>query len=150
MDTAAADRFRETGLDDAGNSLHRKLADHPAPCRHCLTDAVQGEPVLLGSYHFGRPKGIYWTPSPVFVHATPSTPLRHLAPTVGPAAQNDRAATRGIIAREFDVVFLALFLPQSSPIQPTRNYPRKFWPGQLLKLAVGKEIGAHQLSPRAS
>jgi hypothetical protein len=68
MDTAAAHRFRETGVDDGGNRLHRKLADHPAPCRQCLTDAVQGEAVLLGSYHFGRPKGIYWTPSPIFVH----------------------------------------------------------------------------------
>ena len=76
MDTAAADRFRETGVDDAGNRLHRKLADHPAPCRHCLTDAVQGEPVLLGSYHFGRPKGIYWTPSPIFVHEQRCTPFR--------------------------------------------------------------------------
>jgi len=58
MDTAAADRFRATSVDDAGNRLHRKLADHPSPCRHCLTEAVQGEAVLLGSYHFGRPMGI--------------------------------------------------------------------------------------------
>src|SRR5215467_8437390 len=30
-----------------------------------------GTTVLLGSYHFGRPHGVYWTPSPVFLHAGP-------------------------------------------------------------------------------
>ena len=69
MDSAAAERFRRTGNDDAGDPLHRRIADHPSPCRHCLADAVTGEPVLLGSYHFGRPRGVYWTPSPIFVHA---------------------------------------------------------------------------------
>ena len=24
--------------------------------------ATRGAPVLLGSYHFGRPHGVYWTP----------------------------------------------------------------------------------------
>jgi NDP-sugar pyrophosphorylase family protein len=27
--------------------------------------------MLLGSYHFGRPRGVYWTPSPIFLHAEP-------------------------------------------------------------------------------
>ena len=71
MDTASAIRFRQTGRDDAGNSLHRKIANHPAPCRHCLADSQIGAPVLLGSYHFGRPLGVYWTPSPIFLHAEP-------------------------------------------------------------------------------
>jgi hypothetical protein len=71
MDTASAIRFRHTGRDDAGNSLHCKIADHPAPCRHCLADAEIGMTVLLGSYHFGRPHGVYWTPSPIFLHAEP-------------------------------------------------------------------------------
>jgi hypothetical protein len=48
--------------------LHRWIADHPSPCRHCLAEANVGEPVLLGSYHFGRPYGVYWTLSPIFVH----------------------------------------------------------------------------------
>jgi Protein of unknown function (DUF1203) len=69
MDTASAIRFRQTGPDDAGNSLHRKIADHPAPCRHCLAESKVGAPLLLGSYHFGRPHGVYRTPSPIFVHA---------------------------------------------------------------------------------
>ena len=71
MDTASAIRFRQTGRDDAGNSLHHKIADHPAPCRHCLAESEIGTPVLLGSYHFGRPHGVYWTPSPIFLHAEP-------------------------------------------------------------------------------
>ena len=69
MESAAADRFLTTGIDDGGNRLHRKIADHPSPCRHCLAEAAAGEAVLLGSYHFGRPHGIYWTPSPIWVHA---------------------------------------------------------------------------------
>jgi len=71
MDTASAVRFRQTGCDDAGNPLHHKIADHPAPCRHCLAESQIGAPVLLGSYHFGRPHGVYWTPSPIFLHAEP-------------------------------------------------------------------------------
>jgi uncharacterized protein DUF1203 len=71
MDTASAVRFRQTGRDDAANPLHRKIADHPVPCRHCLAEAKAGEMVLLGSYHFGRPHGVYWMPSPIFVHAEP-------------------------------------------------------------------------------
>jgi len=69
MDTASAIRFRQTDRDDAGNRLHHKIADHPAPCRHCLSESAVGAPILLGSYHFGRPIGVYWTPSPVFIHA---------------------------------------------------------------------------------
>jgi hypothetical protein len=71
MDTASASRFRQTGGDDAGNSLHHKIADHPAPCRHCLAEAQIGTPLLLGSYHFGKLHGVYWTPSPIFLHAEP-------------------------------------------------------------------------------
>src|SRR5215472_618750 len=71
MDTANAIRFRQTDRDDAGNSLHRMIADHSAPCRHCLAEAAIGTTVLLGSYHFGRPNGVYWTPSPIFLHAEP-------------------------------------------------------------------------------
>jgi hypothetical protein len=43
--------------------------DHPSPCRHCLAESEIGTPLLLSSYHFGRPHGVYWTPSPIFLHA---------------------------------------------------------------------------------
>jgi hypothetical protein len=45
MDTASVIRFRQTGRDDAGNPLHRKIADHPSPCRHCLAESEIGAPV---------------------------------------------------------------------------------------------------------
>jgi hypothetical protein len=38
IDTAIADRFRRTGLDDNGNTLRRVVAtpEGGCPCRHCL------------------------------------------------------------------------------------------------------------------
>lgn len=71
--TETAGRFRSTGLDDAGNPLHQRQPgpDSRCPCRHCLTYAQPGQTVLLGSYKLPRPLGVYWTPSPIFVHAEP-------------------------------------------------------------------------------
>jgi hypothetical protein len=71
IETAIADRFRQTGLDDNGNALRRMVASAAGgfPCRHCLCSATPGETVLLGSYNLPRPRGIYWTPGPIFVHA---------------------------------------------------------------------------------
>jgi hypothetical protein len=71
MPTEIAERFRQTGQDDGGNSLRLVRADSGSPCRHCLQDAAAGDGLLLGSYHFGNPQGIYWAPSPVWVHAEP-------------------------------------------------------------------------------
>jgi hypothetical protein len=73
IDTETAERFRLTGLDDNGNTLRRVVAtaDGGFPCRHCLRLAAPGETVLLGSYNLPRPRGIYWTPSPIFLHADP-------------------------------------------------------------------------------
>lgn len=71
IETEIADRFRRTGLDDKGNALRRMEASNASgfPCRHCLRCAAPGEAMLLGSYNLPRPRGIYWTPSPIFVHA---------------------------------------------------------------------------------
>jgi hypothetical protein len=68
--TETADRFRRTGIDDNGNPLRRMVAteDRGFPCRHCLRLARAGEAVLLGSFNLPRPLGIYWTPSPIFLH----------------------------------------------------------------------------------
>lgn len=80
--TEIGERWRRTGVDDAGNTL-RRMTDQPrppepdggrlngtgSPCRHCLCDARPGDELLLGSFELPRPKGIYWTPSPIFVHA---------------------------------------------------------------------------------
>jgi hypothetical protein len=70
IETAIADRFRRTGRDDSGNQIRRIVATGAGafPCRHCLRLGEPGETMLLGSYHLPRPLGIYWTPSPIFVH----------------------------------------------------------------------------------
>lgn len=69
--TRDADRFRDTGRDDRGNAVRRVVATGGGgfPCRHCLRLAQPGEAVLLGSYDLPGPQGIYWTPSPIFLHA---------------------------------------------------------------------------------
>ncbi len=69
--TETADRFRQTGMDDNGNALRRVEASDAGgfSCRHCLRFAEPGETLLLGSYNLSRPLGIYWTPSPIFLHA---------------------------------------------------------------------------------
>ena len=69
MDSSTVERFRQTGLDDGGDSFRQVTAELSVyPCRHCLRRAKPGEQLLLGSYHLELPKGAYWTPSPVFVH----------------------------------------------------------------------------------
>jgi Protein of unknown function (DUF1203) len=72
IDTATAERFRATGIDDRGNPFQRRIAmGGSAPCRHCLRDAAEGDALLLGSYDLPHPQGTYWTPSPIFLHAEP-------------------------------------------------------------------------------
>lgn len=93
IDPAIADRFRASGLDDGGNRLRRRAADAPSPCRVCLRDAVAGEAVLLGSYHLPRPRGIYWTPSPIFVHAEPCVPFA-MADTIPGIVRNRLVSVR--------------------------------------------------------
>jgi len=70
MPTEDAARFRASGRDDRGNLLVRQTANGSGfPCRHCLRLAETGEEMLLGSWDMPRPQGIYWTPSPIFLHA---------------------------------------------------------------------------------
>jgi hypothetical protein len=69
-DTAA--RWRETGRDDRGAALIRRIAEGPGfPCRHCLTLAEAGDAMLLGSYAVPKPQGVYAAPSPIFLHEKP-------------------------------------------------------------------------------
>lgn len=69
--TEIAERFRRSGRDDFDNPVRTVTATDSSgfPCRQCLCCADPGEPMLLGSYDFGRPRGIYWAPSPIFLHA---------------------------------------------------------------------------------
>ena len=90
IETAIADRFRSTGVDDNGNVLRRMVATQGGnfPCRHCLCSAAPGDTVLLGSYNLPRPRGIYWTPSPIFVHAE-ACPLFTAANEVAPIVRSN-------------------------------------------------------------
>ena len=75
ISTETANRFRTTSRDDQGNDVRIfNRPDGGYPCRHCLKESSSGEPVLLGSYNLARPRGIYWTPSPIFVHAAQCPP----------------------------------------------------------------------------
>jgi hypothetical protein len=68
--TETAARWRAEGRDDRGNTLVERIVDGPGfPCRHCLRLGEPGERLLLGSYDLPRPQGVYWTPSPIFLHA---------------------------------------------------------------------------------
>ena len=68
--TETAVRWRATGRDDRGEALHHRVVDGPGfPCRHCLRLGAPGEVMLLGSYDLPYPRGVYWTPSPIFLHA---------------------------------------------------------------------------------
>lgn len=70
IESGTALRFRQTGRDDRGLALHRRVVDGPGfPCRHCLQSGEPGETMLLGSYDLPHPQGVYWTPSPIFLHA---------------------------------------------------------------------------------
>ncbi|MEI7712140.1 MAG: DUF1203 domain-containing protein [Rhodospirillales bacterium] len=89
-----ADRFRRTGVDDGGNPIQRRTVDAPgAPCRQCLRDAEIGEDMLLLSWHLPRPLGIYWTPSPIFLHAQSCAPFA-VADTVAPIVRNRLVSVR--------------------------------------------------------
>ena len=72
IETETADRFRRTGHDDNANRIRRITASATGafPCRHCLRPVEPGETLLLGSYNLPRPRGIYATASPIFVHET--------------------------------------------------------------------------------
>ena len=105
-------RWAHTGVDDSGNQLRRMVADaRPAgpdgsrtngtgaPCRHCLRDAGPGEALLLGSYLMPRPKGIYWAPSPIFVHAEPCAQFGTIN-EVAPIVRNRLVSVRAYDAND--------------------------------------------------
>jgi Protein of unknown function (DUF1203) len=75
IDTQIAEAFRSRPKDQFGNVIRRVQSDERGlPCRHCLASTGEGEVVLLASYDLPRPKGLYWTPSPIFVHDTDCPP----------------------------------------------------------------------------
>jgi hypothetical protein len=103
IETATADRFRAESFDDGGNPILHRVADGPSPCRHCLRDARDGEELLLLSWHLPRPLGIYWTPSPIFLHASDCP--RFDAPNVIP----DIVRARLVSVRAYDAAGMCLY-----------------------------------------
>lgn len=77
ISAAIAARFRTTRTDDRGSAfLQREPGpDSRCPCRQCLRYADPGQTMLLGSYDLPRPSGVYWTPSPIFLHADDCAPF---------------------------------------------------------------------------
>lgn len=105
MPTRDAARFRATGRDDRGNALIERVADGPGfPCRHCLQLGRPGETMLLGSWDLPRPAGVYWTPSPVFVHAR-DCPRFEAPDTIAPTV----LANAIVSVRSYDAGQLCLY-----------------------------------------
>lgn len=106
IDAAVADRFRHSGRDDFDNPLRRVTATGAGgfPCRRCLRCAEPGAPMLLGSYDLGRPRGIYWAPSPIFLHAQPC-PGFEAADVVAPIIR----ANALVSVRAYDAEDLCLY-----------------------------------------
>lgn len=106
--TETAARFRASDVDDNGNAVRRVVSEGGggSPCRHCLTFAAAGEAMLLGSYNLPRPRGIYWTPSPIFVHAGECprfTAPNRVAPIIGQGALVSVRAYDGADACVYDL-----------------------------------------------
>lgn len=118
IETATAERWRATGRDDRGQALHRRVVDGPGfPCRHCLRLGETGEVMLLGSYDLPHPQGVYWTPSPIFLH--------------------ERACTRFEAADEIAPIVLA------NPIVSVRSYDaEEMCLYDLGQVCAGAEVGA--------
>lgn len=103
--TETAARWRATSRDDRDLALLPRVADGPGfPCRHCLQLAQPGEAMLLGSFALPHPQGVYWTPSPIFLHADAclaSTARDEVAPIV--------LANPLVSVRSYDAAELCLY-----------------------------------------
>ena len=76
---------------------------HAYPCRRCLTDAVQGERVVLLSYDPFAVESPYRQPGPIFVHERACTPAE-----ATPAVLPDQLTRRLLSVRAFDADALML------------------------------------------
>lgn len=102
IEATTVDRFRRTGLDDRGNTVLAMQRDS-GPCRNCLHDAIAGEQLLLGAYDLPSPRGIYWTPSPIFLHARDCARF-DAADTIAPIIRN-----RLVSVRSYDAAGMCLY-----------------------------------------
>jgi len=69
IETQVAERARRLRLDEQGQPVVARVADDGGfPCRHCLTDAVPGETMLLFSHSPFTSGGPYREFGPIYVH----------------------------------------------------------------------------------
>ncbi len=129
--TETAERFRRTGIDDNGNTLRRMTVSPESgaafPCRHCLRPGAPGEVMLLGSYNLPGPRGIYWTPSPIFVHAD-ACPRAEAANEVAPIIRlNPLVSVRAYDAADqclYDLGHVGDGAAVDAPLQRALSDPR--------------------------
>ena len=68
LETALAERIRQTMVDDFGNKLAPEESEG-GPCRHCLKRAKPGESLILFSHRPFTQLSPYSEVGPVYVHA---------------------------------------------------------------------------------
>lgn len=123
IETATADRFRRTGFDDRGNPIRRIMATASGqfPCRHCLKLAKAGESMLLGSYDLRQPLGIYWAPSPIFLHER-ECPYTETVDAVAPIVHaNPLVSVRAYDADHLCLYDLGRVCPGGDVAEPLRR-----------------------------
>ncbi len=127
IETSVAERFRRTGLDDRGAEIRRvEGRAGGAPCRHCLRTTEEGEPVLLASYDLPAPRGVYWTPSPIFLHAEPC-PRFEAVGEVAPIIRRSLVSVRAYDAEDmclYDLGVVAEGAEAGGPIARALADPR--------------------------
>lgn len=100
MPTAIAHALRAGPADEMGNAIETRVDGTAGyPCRHCLAEATEGEPMLLAAYRLPRPIGLYWTPSPIFLHAD-ACPAFDAPDTLPPIVRPRRVSLRAYDADE--------------------------------------------------
>ena len=122
MDSQSAARFRATRIDDRGGPTHSRIVDGPGfPCRHCLRLGLPGEQMLLASWDLPLPRGPYWTPSPVFLHAAdcPRAVLEDQLPET--VTENMIVSLRHYDAAGMCLYDLGIVLPGSEVEAPLRE-----------------------------
>ena len=121
IETSAADAIRSSPKDPFGNAIRRyPSAANGLPCRHCLASSSASEMLLLASYDMPRPKGIYWTPSPIFVHeaACPRYDRRNHIP---PIVQERLVSVRSYDANHQCIYDLGVVVDGTQAEEPLRR-----------------------------
>lgn len=69
--TSDAQKWWNGDNDAYGQPLERRISDGGAPCRHCLKNIEEGNPVLLGAYKPFATTGHFTETGPIFLCGEP-------------------------------------------------------------------------------